>query len=383
MGSISRRKTKDGAYRYRAAIRINREGYPEFSQSKTFSKKSLAESWIKKREAEIEANPDIMLNRSSKSMRLKDVISKYLNERGREFGRTHNKSLQLISKLPIAAKHINQLRREDYTAFADGRLSGKYDGLDAITPATLNGDISGLRSVLRQAKLAWGLDVNLSEFEDAVLGLKYSRKVSASSKRVRTPTSEELQALTTYFYARFKKSSTNYPMHLIMWLAIYTARRQDELTRLRLDDYTDGWWLVRNAKNPRGSMGNHINTKILDSAAAVIDALLDGSIRDTIKRNNKHWDSDLLLPLSNKNISASFTRACKILGIDDLRFHDLRHEAATRLSEQSLTVPEMQQVTGHESWSSLQRYVNIKPRKSLLQFDGAMIEAKRSWRDGQ
>ena len=383
MGSVTKRKNADGTIRYRGVIRIDREGYPAFSQSKTFSKKALAEAWIKKREAEIESNPDIMLKREAKSMRLKEVIIKYLNELGDQFGRTHNSGLLLISKLPIASKQINQLRREDYTAFADGRLSGKYEGLRPITPATLNGDIMGIRSVLKQAKLAWGLDVNLAEFEDAVLGLRHSRKVAASIKRTRTPTSDELQALTTYFYAKWQKGKAAYPMHLIVWLAIYTARRQAELTRMRLDDFEDNWWLVRNAKNPRGSMGNHINTKVTDKALPVIDAIMSDDIRAAMSRVNRHWDNDLLLPLSGLMISKHFTDACKLLVIDDLCFHDLRHEAATRLAEQRFTVPEMQQVTGHDSWSSLQRYVNVTPRKTVLEFDEAMNIAMRAWHDDQ
>lgn len=382
MGTIAQRKTKDGTARYRAVIRIDRDGYPPFSQSKTFSKRALAAAWIKKREAEIEANPDIMLNRESKSMRLQDVIIKYIDELGDQFGRTHVLSLMLISRLPIAAKQISNLRREDYTAFADGRLSGKYEGLTPITPATLNGDMIGLRSVLKQAKLAWGLSVNLSEFEDAMLGLKYSRKVGASKQRNRTPTSDELQQLTSYFYKNFNRGRSAYPMHLIIWLAIYTARRQEELTRLHLADYKDGWWLVRDAKSPQGSIGNHINTKVSDKAVGVINALMADDIRASMKRNNLLWDNEKLLPLSNKNISKMFTEACRMLGINDLRFHDLRHEAATRLSEQGFTVPQMQQVTGHESWSSLQRYVSVTPRKSVLEFDEAMVVAMRALHGG-
>lgn len=379
MGTIAQRKTKDGTPRYRAVVRFDREGYPPYSESKTFSKRALATAWIKKREAEIETNPDIMLNRGTKSMRLQDAIIKYVDELGDQFGRTHKLGLLLISKLPIAAKQISSLRREDYTAFADGRLSGKYDGLGPVTSATLNGDMIGLRSVLKQAKLAWGITVDLSEFEDAMLGLKHSRKVSASKQRNRTPTSEELQQLTTHLYIKFSRGKSCYPMHLIMWLAIYTARRQAELTRLRLADYNDGWWLVRDAKSPHGSIGNHINTKVTDKAVGVIDALLDDDIRDSLKRANKLWDSDLLLPLASSAISTMFGNECRFLGIEDLRFHDLRHEAATRLSEQGLTVPQMQQVTGHESWSSLQRYVSVTPRKNILEFDEAMAVAKRAW----
>jgi hypothetical protein len=59
-----------------------------------------------------------------------------------------------------------------------------------------------------------------------------------------------------------------------------------------------------------------------------------------------------------------------MLGIVDLHFHDLRHEATSRLFEQEivdengrrkLSIPEVQQVTLHESWKTLQRYVNLNP----------------------
>ena len=41
MGTVTKRQTKDGTIRYRAQVRVQRQGYPEFKQSKTFSKKSL------------------------------------------------------------------------------------------------------------------------------------------------------------------------------------------------------------------------------------------------------------------------------------------------------------------------------------------------------
>ena len=54
----------------------------------------------------------------------------------------------------------------------------------------------------------------------------------------------------------------------------------------------------------------------------------------------------------------------KMLDIEDLRFHDLRHEGATRLAENGLTISQLQQQL-HESWSSLERYVQIRRRNSI------------------
>lgn len=48
MGSITVRKGADGKVNYRAAIRLNRKGFPTLSESKTFHSKKLAENWIKK-----------------------------------------------------------------------------------------------------------------------------------------------------------------------------------------------------------------------------------------------------------------------------------------------------------------------------------------------
>ena len=47
-----------------------------------------------------------------------------------------------------------------------------------------------------------------------------------------------------------------------------------------------------------------------------------------------------------------------MLDIHDLHFHDLRHEGCSRLAESGLSIPEIQQVSLHDSWSSLQIYVN-------------------------
>jgi integrase len=71
--------------------------------------------------------------------------------------------------------------------------------------------------------------------------------------------------------------------------------------------------------------------------------------------------SEYIFPYNPKTIGANFDRACKLLGIVDLHFHDLRHEATSRFFERNLSIVAVQQVTLHESWKTLQRYVNLNP----------------------
>lgn len=55
-------------------------------------------------------------------------------------------------------------------------------------------------------------------------------------------------------------------------------------------------------------------------------------------------------------------RACYLLGIEDLHFHDLRHEGVSRLFELGWTIPHAASVSGHRSWQSLKRYTHIRQR---------------------
>ncbi len=69
-----------------------------------------------------------------------------------------------------------------------------------------------------------------------------------------------------------------------------------------------------------------------------------------------------IFPYEAKSVSSSFTKACALLGIDDLHFHDLRHEGISRLFELGWNIPHVATVSGHRSWNSLKRYSHIKQR---------------------
>lgn len=69
----------------------------------------------------------------------------------------------------------------------------------------------------------------------------------------------------------------------------------------------------------------------------------------------------LLFPYQEASISAAFARACKQLGIKDLRFHDLRHRATAEFFRMGLDIPRVALLTGHRTWGMLRRYTSIKP----------------------
>lgn len=371
MGTISQRKLADGTIRFRAEIRISRKGFANFKESKTFSSMRLAQKWLAMREEEIEENPDILLGRSDvTNITLANAIDKYLDEVGSEYGRTKTYCLRLIQKFPIAQYIITKIKPADISEHVALRKAG-YAKLDLkpIATSTLQHELLHIRGVLSHASVMWDVNVDLAGFDKATAQLRKTRQISSSGKRDRLPTTAELKKLTEYFYRKWQKPVYSYPMHLIMWFAIFSCRRESEITEMLLADYDEDneVWKIRDLKNPNGSKGNHKEFNVLESCRKMIELL---QVKSTRKRMlNRGYDKDLLIPLSPKTIGGEFRNACKILGIDDLRFHDLRHEGCTRLAEQGFTIPQIQQVSLHDSWGSLERYVSVKKRKKTIELD--------------
>lgn len=72
-------------------------------------------------------------------------------------------------------------------------------------------------------------------------------------------------------------------------------------------------------------------------------------------------NSSLVFPYNWRSVGTAFRRACKELRIKDLKFHDLRHEAASRLFEAGFTIEQAALVTGHKDWKMLKRYTHLRP----------------------
>lgn len=65
-----------------------------------------------------------------------------------------------------------------------------------------------------------------------------------------------------------------------------------------------------------------------------------------------------LFPLSGNALRLAWERLTCRAGIEDLHFHDLRHEAISRLFERGLSVPEVALISGHRDLRMLLRYTH-------------------------
>ncbi|TFY95938.1 site-specific integrase [Pseudomonas nabeulensis] len=348
MGTITARKRKDNSTAYTAQIRINRDGKTVYQESQTFDRKQVAQAWIKRRETEL-AQPGAIERANRKGVTIKKMIEQYLDEyeKIRPLGKTKSATLSAIKETWLGELDDAALNSQKLVEYAQWRMSEEGGGVQA---QTVGNDLSHLGAVLSVARPAWGYEVDPHAMPDARKVLRKLGMVSKSKERNRRPTLDELDKLMGHFFEMQKRRPDSIHMPKMIAFALFSTRRQEEITRIRWDDLdcTRQAVLVRDMKNPGQKIGNDVWCHLPDEAWAILQSM------PKIERE--------IFPYNAKSVSASFTRACPLLGIEDLHFHDLRHEGVSRLFEMDWDIPRVSSVSGHRDWNSLRRYTHLRGR---------------------
>ena len=114
-------------------------------------------------------------------------------------------------------------------------------------------------------------------------------------------------------------------------------------------DYSNRSVIVRDRKDPRKKSGNHMSVPLL------------GEAWDILNRQDKI--NERIFPYSSQSVSKGVHKVRDALGIEDLRYHDLRREGASRLFEAGFSIEDVAQVTGHKSLTTLwQVYTELFPQ---------------------
>lgn len=330
MGTIAKR---GNSY----TCQIRRKGHK--SLSRTFPRKSLAVEWMRKIEAAMDAGEYSDLKKQS-DYRLSDIIALYTDDIGsmKQFGRNKTQVLRSLN-LSLGKHTVSDLTEDLLIGYVKQRMKTGAGGV------TVSIDLSYLSTLLRYARTRLKIPCSLDLIQSVRDNLKYMGVNMRSNARERRPTKDELAKLYGYWdNNRLLKT----PMSDIVKFAIETAMRDSEIMRITWNDLDveRKVILIRDRKHPQEKLGNHQKIPLL------------GEAFDIVMRQPKV--SDRIFPYSPHSVSTYFTRSCKMLGIKDLRLHDMRHEGISRLFEQGYTIEQVRLVSGHTGPNMLFRYVNLR-----------------------
>ncbi|WP_418889557.1 tyrosine-type recombinase/integrase [Pseudomonas lundensis] len=307
-----------GVVTYTAQIRIKRDGVQVYQESQTFARKQAAQA----REAELN-QPGAIERANRVGATVKEMIERYVleMEKARALGKTKLATLKAISE-----SYLGQILVE----YAVWRMGPEGGG---VLPQTAGNDLAHLGAVLSIARPAWGYQVDAHAMGDA-------------------------RKLLTHFQGilAYRPSSIN--MLKMTAFALFSTRRQEEITRIKWADLDEegNRVLVRDMKNPGQKLGNDVWCHLPPEAMAIIQTMPKAV--------------EEIFPYNAESISVSWTRACKFLGIEDLHFHDLRHEGVSRLFEMDWDIPRVASVSGHRDWNSMRRRLGMEWTSRLITMNG-------------
>jgi integrase len=153
--------------------------------------------------------------------------------------------------------------------------------------------------------------------------------------------------------AHVERKAAAIPFRDIVWFSVATSMRISEVCRLRWDylNEADKTIRIRDRKHPSEKMGNHQIVPLLENLFGH-DAY--GLVLKQPRKGKR------IFPANPRTIDDYFTEAVAQLEIDDLHFHDIRHEAISRLFEADYRIAEVSVFRGHRDWAMLKRYVHLR-----------------------
>lgn len=339
MATITKRNKTNGKPSFTAQVRIKKSGKVIFSKSETFSQRKLAEKWATRTE---KAWHDGALSLVTPVGTFAELIKRYRLDIEQEVGKTMIQCLRTLEGMDETNVGCHEVGP---TFLIDLARALKKEGRCA---ATVNNYMQHLYGLFTVAETAYKIPLQYVDMQSAMRTLRRLKIVGKANKRDRRPKLEELNDLMEEAFARSARSNAA-PLHKIIAFAIASSRRLSEITRIRWDDlnYADKKVLVRDMKHPGQKKGNDVWALLSDEALQIIMSMPKVD--------------DRIFPYKSGSLSTAFTRLVELFeDVEDLHFHDLRHEAISRAFEMGWSAAKVRMMSGHRSWSSLEIYTNLE-----------------------
>lgn len=325
MASIDKR----GNYQWR--VRINRKGH---KVTETFSYKEDAERWARKVEGEIDRGL-FFDNSEAEKTSLSEALDRYVETVSpRKKGDAHKiekSRSKTIKRYPITKMKLAFIRSRNIAEYIQDRET------DLARNNTIRLELALISHLYTVAASSWGMEGLHNPVKSAQ---KPSVKNDARERRLLTGEESRLiEGCNTFGSPHWLKTAIT--------LALETALRRKEIANMK--------WKWVDLKNCV------VYIPIEDSKTKVRTVPLSPAALTVLKKLPRNIDGKVI-GVHPDQVSKQFKKLCDNLKIENLHFHDLRHEATTRLFEMGWYTSEVMAMTGHSTAQMANRYTHLEAR---------------------
>lgn len=338
--------TKTPAGRWKAVVRRN--GWP--TSAKTWRTKRDAEDWARRTEDEM-ARGVFQRRAPAEQLTLSAAIDRYLREvtpTKKQSTQTGDKAKGRKLRKALGEYSLVAITPDVVAAYRDRQLD-EHKSRDTVR--------------LQLALLSHIFEIAIKEWR---IGLWANPCRAIRAPKPGKPRDRRLSADEEQRLIAAAENQSNPTLSLMIRLALTTAMRVGEIQRLRRPDVD----LERRIALLRDTKNNQARAVPLSSEAV-------GVVREALDNPIRPIDCDLIFfgepgrdgMRRGFQYGPGWKRATRDAGIADLRFHDLRHEAVSRLVEMGLGDQEVAAISGHKSMQMLRRYTHLRAEDLVKRLD--------------
>ena len=307
-------------------VRINRD---DFSVTKTFLNKKDGEAWARLTEVDIERNEF-----TPKAKKATETLGDLFDQYNKEVAPLHRSPTTGFMISSLKSK-LGSIKMDEFNARV---LAGwRDDRLKEVKAASVIRELNTLSAMLNHARKEWCIPIS-----NPVRDIKRPAVAASRTRRLVGDEESKLIAALSTVYGN------------ILRLALATAMRRGEVLSLLWSNVNLD---ARVAILPMTKNGDERHVPLSNEAIAALKQQKASTVQSITGK---------VFEVNPVSLDKAWRRACLKAGINGLRFHDLRHEAISRLFEKGLNVMEVGSISGHKTLQMLKRYTHLKAEELAL-----------------
>jgi integrase len=305
---------------------VRRINHPPLIRS--FPSKSDALAWARQQEVAIDCGAARGGCIQNNAQTMSDLLTRYLREitPHKKGASSEQYRINRFLREDIANLTLKQLTPTRFATYRDKRLK-------EVSSAAVRREMTILSHCLEKARKEWGISLSQNPLADI-------ERPRDSKPRTRRLTSDDTTSLSLGL-----KKTRNPLLALLISFAIATGLRRSEILRITWGDLDvdRATVLLSDSKN-----GEARRVPLSPEAQDIISELSPGKTNEQI------------FPITMTALRLAWQSLKHRSGLNDLRFHDLRHEAISSFFERGLSAPEVAIISGHKDMRMLFRYTHLK-----------------------